>query len=160
LAKNGLTSLMVLHDFLSRHLTPLQDRPCPAWMYTGVNDIMRLDRRPRTSLDEVLLAASLKALTTDQFSAELVVVTEVCEAICANQAAMTTLLATMQMLDDVDITLVQRGDQSCSVVLPRADGLVGATGGHGRGGGPAGGRGGIPASGGPASDHVGISAGG
>jgi hypothetical protein len=26
LAKSGLTSLMVLHDFLSRRLTPLQDR--------------------------------------------------------------------------------------------------------------------------------------
>jgi hypothetical protein len=26
LAENGLTSLMVLYDFLSRHLTPLQDR--------------------------------------------------------------------------------------------------------------------------------------
>jgi hypothetical protein len=29
LVKNGLTSLMVLHDFLSKRLTPLQDRPCP-----------------------------------------------------------------------------------------------------------------------------------
>jgi hypothetical protein len=27
LAKNGLTSLMVLHNFLSRHLAPLQNRP-------------------------------------------------------------------------------------------------------------------------------------
>jgi hypothetical protein len=26
LAESGLTSLMVLHDFLSRRLTPLQDR--------------------------------------------------------------------------------------------------------------------------------------
>jgi hypothetical protein len=26
LAKNGMTSLMVLHDFLSKHLTPLQDQ--------------------------------------------------------------------------------------------------------------------------------------
>jgi hypothetical protein len=55
LAENGLTSLMVLHDFLSKCLTPLQDRPHPAWMYTGVNDIMQLDRRPGSSLDEDLL---------------------------------------------------------------------------------------------------------
>jgi hypothetical protein len=60
---------MVLHDFLSKRLTPLQDQPhCPTWMYTGMNDIMWLDRGPRSSLDVVLLAASLKALTTDQFS--------------------------------------------------------------------------------------------
>jgi hypothetical protein len=26
LAENGLTSLMVLHDFLSKHLAPLQDQ--------------------------------------------------------------------------------------------------------------------------------------
>jgi hypothetical protein len=47
LAKNGLTSLMVLHDFLSRHLVPLQDWPAhPAWLYTRVNDIMRLEHGP------------------------------------------------------------------------------------------------------------------
>jgi hypothetical protein len=72
LAESGLTSLMVLHDFLSRRLTPLQDRATrPAWMYTGVNDIMRLERGPGSSLDGELLATCLKALTTDRFSAEL-----------------------------------------------------------------------------------------
>jgi hypothetical protein len=85
LAENGLTSLMVLHDFLSKRLVPLQDRSNrPAWMYTGVNDIMRLDRGPRSILDVALLVASLKAMTTDQFSAELVVPAPVCEPICAN----------------------------------------------------------------------------
>jgi hypothetical protein len=68
LAENGLTSLMVLHEFLSRCLVPLQDRPArPAWMYTRVNDIMRLKRDPGSSLDEALLAACLKALTTTSF---------------------------------------------------------------------------------------------
>jgi hypothetical protein len=68
LAENGLTSLMVLHEFLSRCLVPLQDWPArPAWMYTRVNDIMRLKRDPGSSLDEALLAACLKALTTTSF---------------------------------------------------------------------------------------------
>jgi hypothetical protein len=68
LAESGLTSLMVLHDFLSRRLAPLQDRAtCPAWMYTGVNDIMRLERGPGSSLDAELLVTCLKALTTDHF---------------------------------------------------------------------------------------------
>jgi hypothetical protein len=41
LAENDLTSLMVLHNFLSKRLAPLQDQSHrPAWMYTGVNDIM------------------------------------------------------------------------------------------------------------------------
>jgi hypothetical protein len=66
LVENGLTSLMVLHGFLSKRFTPLQDRShYPAWMYNGVNDIMRLDRGPVSSLGDTLLAASLKALTTD-----------------------------------------------------------------------------------------------
>jgi hypothetical protein len=30
LAENGLTSLMVLHNFVSKSLTPLQDLPHPA----------------------------------------------------------------------------------------------------------------------------------
>jgi hypothetical protein len=36
LAENVLTSLMVLHDFVLKCLTPLQDwSHCPTWMYTG-----------------------------------------------------------------------------------------------------------------------------
>jgi hypothetical protein len=93
LAENGLTSLMVLHDFLSKRLAPLQDRSHhPAWMYTGVNDIMWLDHGLGSSLDAVLLVASLKALITDQFSAELVVSATVCEPICVNQAVRTAML--------------------------------------------------------------------
>jgi hypothetical protein len=69
LAENGLTSQMVLHDFLSKRLTPLQDRSHrPAWMYTGVNYIKQLDRGPGSSLGDTLLAASLKSQTTDQRS--------------------------------------------------------------------------------------------
>jgi hypothetical protein len=66
LAENSLTSLMVLHDFLSKCLTLLQDQShLPAWMYTGVNDIMQLNHGPGSSLGDALLAASLKSLTTD-----------------------------------------------------------------------------------------------
>jgi hypothetical protein len=57
LAESGLASLMVLHDFLLRRLAPLHDRATrPAWMYTGVNDIMRLERGPGSSLDGELLS--------------------------------------------------------------------------------------------------------
>jgi hypothetical protein len=129
-------------------------------MYTGVNDIMQLECGPGSSLDEALLAACLKALMADQFLADLVVPTVVCKPICVNQAARTTLLATMSVLDDVDIALVQRGDQSRGVVNPRVGGLVGTAGGHGQGGSPAGDRSGIPASDGPAGGRGGVSTGG
>jgi hypothetical protein len=61
-------------------------------------------------MDEVLLATSLKALTMDQFLAELVVPTAVYKPICANKAVKTALLATMPTLDDVAITPGQRGN--------------------------------------------------
>jgi hypothetical protein len=161
LAENGLTLLMVLHNFLSKCLVPLQDRSHhPAWMYTGVNDIMRLDCGPGSSQGDALLAASLKALTTDQPSAELVMPTAACEPLCVNQAARTALLAIMPTLDDVGIAPMQRGDQSRGVVIPGLGGPSGAAGGHGRGGGTRAGRGGIPAGGGPAGSRSGTPASG
>jgi hypothetical protein len=67
---------------------------------------MRLERGPGSSLDSDLLAACLKALTTDQFSAELATPPASYGAICKDQAARTALLAVMPTLDDVDITVV------------------------------------------------------
>jgi hypothetical protein len=109
LAENGLTSLMVLHDFLLKRLAPLQDQSHhPAGICTGVNDIMRLDRRTWSSLCDTLLAASLKALTMDQPSTELMMPAAGCEPLCMNQAMRIALLAIMPMLDDVDIAPVHR----------------------------------------------------
>jgi hypothetical protein len=53
-------------------------------MYTGVNDIMRLDHGPGSSLDEGLLATCLKTLTSDQFLAELVTLLAAYKPICMN----------------------------------------------------------------------------
>jgi hypothetical protein len=117
-------------------------------MYTGVNYIMWLDRGPGSSLGDTLLAASLKALTTDQPSVELVMPAAACEPLYVNQAVRTTLLVIMPMLDDVDIALVQRGDQSRGVVIL-------GPGGHGHGGGLPAGHGGIPVGGGPAGSRSG-----
>jgi hypothetical protein len=144
LVESGLTSLMVLHDFLSRRLAPLQDRVMrPAWMYTGVNDIMRLEHGPGSSLDGELLAACLKALTTDQFLAELATPPASYGAIYMDQAARTALLVTMPTLDDVDIAVEQRGDLSRGVTIPGATvtGSRGGTTGGGRGGRGRGGSG-------------------
>jgi hypothetical protein len=98
---------------------------------------MRLDRGPGSSLGDTLLAASLKALTTDQPSAELVTPAAGCEPLCVNQAVRTSLLVIMPTLDDVDIARVQRGDQSHDVVIPGSGGPAGS-----RSGASAGGRGG------------------
>jgi hypothetical protein len=160
LAGNGLTSLMVLHDFLSKRLASLQDRSHhPAWMYTGVNDIMWLNRGPGSSLGDALLATSLKALTTDQPSIELVTPAAACEPLYVNQVARIALLAIMPTLDDVNIAPVQRGDQSRGVVIPGPGGPGGAAGGHGGGGLPAC-RGGVPVGDGPVGSRRGAPMGG
>jgi hypothetical protein len=77
-------------------------------MYTGVNDIMRLDHGPGLSLDEDLLVTCLVAPITDQFLAELMAPPATRELICMNQVARTVLLVAMPMIDDIKITMVQR----------------------------------------------------
>jgi hypothetical protein len=56
------------------------------------------------------------------------------------------------MLDDINIALVQRGDQSRGVVIPGPDGPGGAADGHSHGG--------VPVGGGPAGSRSGAPAGG
>jgi hypothetical protein len=77
-------------------------------MYTRVNDIIRLDRGPGSSLGDTLLAASLNVLTIDQPSAELMTPVVAYEPLCVNQAAMIALLVIMPTPDDVGIAPVQR----------------------------------------------------
>jgi hypothetical protein len=60
----------------------------------------------------------------------------------------------MSTLDDVNITPVQRGDQSRGLVIPETGGLADAVGGHGRGDDPTGDRGDVLAG-----SHGGVSAG-
>ena len=44
LAESRLTSLHVLGDFLKRRITPLKQRPRPAWNFTGPQDCNRTHR--------------------------------------------------------------------------------------------------------------------
>jgi hypothetical protein len=39
LTESRLTPMMVLHDYVSKRITPLQEHTRPAWLYTGVNDV-------------------------------------------------------------------------------------------------------------------------
>jgi hypothetical protein len=44
LASHGLTTMMVLHDFLLRCITPFQDNAHPGWLYIGEGDTTWLER--------------------------------------------------------------------------------------------------------------------
>jgi hypothetical protein len=65
LVESGLSSMMVLHDFLSKCITPLQDRSRLVWLYTRVNDTTRLERGDMSNLDDVVLAFMLGRLSPD-----------------------------------------------------------------------------------------------
>jgi hypothetical protein len=73
LARGGLTSMIVLGDFLRRRIAPLQQRFRLACMFTGVNDCSRIVRGAGTNLtgeayalELLVLPRGIKALCEDQ----------------------------------------------------------------------------------------------
>jgi hypothetical protein len=53
------------NDFLSKCITPLQDRSRLVWLYTEVNDTTRLERGDMSTLDDAVLAFMLGRLNPD-----------------------------------------------------------------------------------------------
>jgi hypothetical protein len=63
LAESGLTSMMVLHDYVSKCIVPLQEHTHPTWLYTGVNNITWLERGDGSTLGEEALTLVMGKLT-------------------------------------------------------------------------------------------------
>jgi hypothetical protein len=110
LAEGGLTSMMVMHDYVSKRITPLQERTRPVWLYTGVNDVTRLERGDGSMLGEEALTLVMGKLSPNSFSHDFVTPPASCQPLCMDQAARTLWLVVMPSMDDVGITPVQRGD--------------------------------------------------
>jgi hypothetical protein len=72
LAESGLTSMMVLQDYVSKRITPLQERTRPAWLYTGVNDVTQLECGGGYVLSEEALALMMGKLSPDPSSHDFV----------------------------------------------------------------------------------------
>jgi hypothetical protein len=53
LAESGHTPMMVLHDYVSKRIMPLQERTRPTWLYTRVNDVTQLERHDGSALSKV-----------------------------------------------------------------------------------------------------------
>jgi hypothetical protein len=68
LAEKGLTTMIVLHDFLSKHIAPLQERARPAWLYTEENDATRPKHGLGMDLEPRVLDTMLSNLSTDPSS--------------------------------------------------------------------------------------------
>jgi hypothetical protein len=96
--------MMVLHDFLLKHITPLQEHAHPTWMYTEVNDTTWLECGNRSDWEADKLALMLAKLSHDRSFADFVTPPAPCRPICMDQAARMMLLRVMPSLDDVDIT--------------------------------------------------------
>jgi hypothetical protein len=115
LVKSRLTSMMVLHDYVSKRIEPLQERTYPARLYTGVNDAKRVQRGDGSSLGEEALSLVIGKLSPVPSSHNFVTPPASCQPLCMDQAARTLALVVMPSIDDVGIAPIQRGDQSRGV---------------------------------------------
>jgi hypothetical protein len=125
LAEGGLTSMMVLHDYVSKRIVPLQERTHPTWLYTGVNDITRLQCGDGFVLGGEALALVMWKLSPDPSSHDFFTPPASCQPLCVKHSITWALL--LVVMDDVGIAQVQRGDQSRGVWIPG----TGVVGGHG-----------------------------
>jgi hypothetical protein len=119
LAKNGLTSMIVLFNFLSKHIAPLQHHARSAWMYNGENDATRLERSPRLDLDPSVLTGMLSKRSIDPSSADFINHPAWCMPLCLDQAVRLLLLKELPPLDDIDIAPWQKGNHYHGVHILR-----------------------------------------
>jgi hypothetical protein len=85
LVDHGLTSMMVLFDFLSRRIMPLQMHVHSAWQYTGEGDTMRLERDHGLGLSSDVLSALLGKLTPDPSSTDFITPLPGNALVCSDQ---------------------------------------------------------------------------
>jgi hypothetical protein len=109
LQRSGLTSMMVLGDFLKRRIAPLQQRSRMAYMYTGLNDCCRITRGPGADFTRVELESALRAMTGEVFSPESLVLPSGVKALCEDQALRSSILAAMPTLDEGGLAVRQLG---------------------------------------------------
>jgi hypothetical protein len=86
LMNQRLTSMMVLFNFLSKRITPLQVHARPAWLYTGVNDTTLLECSHELDLDPKVLDTMLGKLSPDPISLDFIIPPVACAPICLDQA--------------------------------------------------------------------------
>jgi hypothetical protein len=110
--------MMMLHDYVSKR-----------WLYTGANDVMRLERDDGSVLGEEALALVMGKLSPDPSSHNIVTPLASCQPLCMDQAMRTLLLVMLPLMDNIGIALVQRGDLSRGIRIPG----IGTAGGQGGG---------------------------
>jgi hypothetical protein len=121
LQRSGLTSMMVLGDFLKRRIAPLQQRSRMAYMYTGPNDCCRIARGPGIDFTRAELEVAIRGMTGDAFSPESLVLLSGVKALCKDQALRASVLASMPTLDEGGLAVRQLGgDPNRGLHIPGA----------------------------------------
>jgi hypothetical protein len=121
LARSGLTSMMVLGDFLKRRIAPLQQRSRMAYVYTGLNDCCRIARGSGGDFTRTELEAALRAMTGKAFIPESLVLPSEVKALCEDQALWSSVLASMPTLDEGGLVVRQLGgDPNHGLQIPGA----------------------------------------
>jgi hypothetical protein len=86
LTSHGLSTMMVLHDFLLKRITALQDHTRLAWMYTGEGDTTQLERGRDSGLDPNVLGTLLARLSPDPSLVNFVTPPAPDAPMCSDQA--------------------------------------------------------------------------
>jgi hypothetical protein len=119
LARGGLTSMMVLGDFLRRRIAPMQQRSRMACMFTGVNDCCRIVRGAGTDLSDAELKASIRTMTGEAYTPESLALPRGIRALCEDQAMRTVVLASMPTFDEGGLAVRQvGGDPNRGIRIP------------------------------------------
>jgi hypothetical protein len=119
LSRSGLTSMMVLGDFLKRRIAPLQQRTRMTYMYTGSNDCCRIAHGPGTDFTRAELEVAIRGMTGDAFSPESLVLPSGVKALCEDQALRSSVLASMPTIDEGGLVVRQLGgDPNHGIHIP------------------------------------------
>jgi hypothetical protein len=103
LTSHDLSVMMVLHDFLSRSIAPIQGCARPTWMYTGEGDTTWLECSHDSDLDLDVLGALLVRLSPDPSLASFITPLAVCAPMCSDQETRMRLLRELSTLDEINI---------------------------------------------------------
>jgi hypothetical protein len=105
LTSHGLTSIMVLHDFLLRHIAPLQDHARSTWLYTRESDTTWLECGRESDLASDVLVTLLERLNPDPSSIDFFTPSIACAPIYSDQETQMKLLRELPMLDDIGVAV-------------------------------------------------------
>jgi hypothetical protein len=106
LAEGRLTSMMVLNDYVSKCIGPLQECTRSAWLYTRVNDVMRLECSDTSVLGEEALTLVMGKLSADPSSHNFITPPTSCQPLCMDQVVRMLLLVAMHSMDNIGIASI------------------------------------------------------